>query len=183
MGLDLVELVMRLEDEFGIEIPDRDAECLTTPRKVADYLCSRIELVSAAHCITAREFYRLRSAMQRLGVARGNIRPELQFADVSPLVERTRSWFELGVTMGARRWPSLSHPWLRPSRAEYPRGCETVWGLSRHIATWNDAVPSGPGATWCAETVLLRVRQITCEQLGIETFNDDDNYVTDLGVD
>jgi hypothetical protein len=44
-------------------------------------------------------------------------------------------------------------------------------------------VPSGPGATWCAETVLLRVRQITDEELGIKTFNDDDHYIHDLHVD
>lgn len=38
MGLDLVEMVMRIEEEFEITIPDEVAETLVTPRAVIDYL-------------------------------------------------------------------------------------------------------------------------------------------------
>ena len=37
-SLDTVELIMKLEEEFEIEIPDEDAEKLTTVGKVIDYL-------------------------------------------------------------------------------------------------------------------------------------------------
>lgn len=37
-SLDLVELVMALEEEFGGEITDEDAERLTRVRDVVDYL-------------------------------------------------------------------------------------------------------------------------------------------------
>lgn len=37
-SLDTVELVMALEDEFEIEIPDEDAETITTVRQAIDYI-------------------------------------------------------------------------------------------------------------------------------------------------
>jgi acyl carrier protein len=41
-SLDTVELVMALEDEFGLDIPDEEAEKLTTVGKAMDYILSRI---------------------------------------------------------------------------------------------------------------------------------------------
>lgn len=37
-SLDTVELVMALEEEFEVEIPDEDAEKLTTVRTVLEYI-------------------------------------------------------------------------------------------------------------------------------------------------
>ena len=37
-SLDTVELIMQLEEEFGIEIPDDDAEKITTVQAAIDYL-------------------------------------------------------------------------------------------------------------------------------------------------
>jgi acyl carrier protein len=40
-SLDTVELVMALEDEFGVEIPDEDAEKITTVAAAVDYVESK----------------------------------------------------------------------------------------------------------------------------------------------
>ncbi|MGB7416369.1 MAG: acyl carrier protein [Thermosynechococcaceae cyanobacterium] len=37
-SLDVVEMVMALEEEFDIEIPDEDAEGITTVQKAVDYI-------------------------------------------------------------------------------------------------------------------------------------------------
>ena len=37
-SLDVVELVMALEEEFGLEISDEDAEKLTTVKHAVDYI-------------------------------------------------------------------------------------------------------------------------------------------------
>lgn len=42
-SLDTVELIMQLEEEFGIEIPDEDAEKMTTVKAAVDYIESHIE--------------------------------------------------------------------------------------------------------------------------------------------
>jgi acyl carrier protein len=40
-SLDIVELVMAMEEEFGIEIPDEDAEKLKTVSDVCNYLAAK----------------------------------------------------------------------------------------------------------------------------------------------
>ncbi len=39
-SLDVVELVMALEEKFGIEIPDSDAENIKTVRDVVEYIAN-----------------------------------------------------------------------------------------------------------------------------------------------
>ncbi len=41
-SLDIVEIVMSLEEEFGIEIPDEDAEKLSRVKHVVEYLATRL---------------------------------------------------------------------------------------------------------------------------------------------
>ena len=37
-SLDLVELIMELEDQFGLKIPDEDAQKITTVGQAVDYV-------------------------------------------------------------------------------------------------------------------------------------------------
>jgi acyl carrier protein len=39
-SLDLVELIMELEDNFGIKIPDEDAQKITTVGQAVDYVAT-----------------------------------------------------------------------------------------------------------------------------------------------
>ena len=42
-SLDTVELIMALEEEFDLEIPDEDAENLTTVKAVMDYIEEKLK--------------------------------------------------------------------------------------------------------------------------------------------
>ena len=42
-SLDTVELVMAFEEEFGIEIPDEDAEKITTVQQAVDYVKAHVK--------------------------------------------------------------------------------------------------------------------------------------------
>ncbi|HIE32704.1 MAG TPA: acyl carrier protein, partial [Thermodesulfobacteriaceae bacterium] len=42
-SLDLVELVMAMEEEFGMEISDEEAEKLRTVKDVLDYIKERVK--------------------------------------------------------------------------------------------------------------------------------------------
>ena len=41
-SLDTVELIMELEEEFGIEIPDEDAEKMTTVGAAVEYIQTKV---------------------------------------------------------------------------------------------------------------------------------------------
>jgi acyl carrier protein len=42
-SLDTVELVMAFEEEFGVEIPDEDAEKIQTVQNAIDYVAAKTE--------------------------------------------------------------------------------------------------------------------------------------------
>jgi hypothetical protein len=42
MGLEAVEFFLEVEKAFGLSIPDRDANSLTTGRELVRYLCRRL---------------------------------------------------------------------------------------------------------------------------------------------
>ena len=41
-SLDIVEFIMALEEEFGLEIPDEDAEKIVTVKDVVEYISENI---------------------------------------------------------------------------------------------------------------------------------------------
>lgn len=76
MGLDGVELVLSVEEEFEIGIDDADAASLSTPRILADYVASRLGTPSIdnGRCLSQAAFYRIRSALvKQFGAPRQDV--------------------------------------------------------------------------------------------------------------
>jgi hypothetical protein len=85
MGLDGVELVMEIEDHFGIEIPDSDAEGLRTVGGIHAYLCARLKGRPASRepCASRATYVRLRDALRvTLGIDPNRLRPSARISDV-----------------------------------------------------------------------------------------------------
>jgi len=112
MGLDLVELIIRFEDAFGVAIPDAVATELTTPRKVTEYLVTQLNLGRQTTCISQQAFYRLRRDLSPLTrTQRAEFRPTLRLAHLFPVEARKETWTEARSQI--RALPHLVRPkWL-----------------------------------------------------------------------
>jgi len=83
MGLDLVEMVMEVESEFGIEISEADAERLRTVGLLFDYVHARVAPTPGVGVPYAGELWeRYLSVLEReLGVDRDRLQPTARFVD------------------------------------------------------------------------------------------------------
>ena len=89
MGLDSVELVMAVEEAFGIAIEDRDAEQMRTPGHIIEYVLTKAGRSNDAACLTQRSFHRLRAALMRhTSAKRSDINPDTQMDDLLPRQNR-----------------------------------------------------------------------------------------------
>src|SRR5262249_16894428 len=78
MGLDTVELVMEVEEAFGITIPDQEAEKIQTVGDLYHYILATLggPPLTTPGCLSAAAFYRLRrQLMGRFRIERRRIQP------------------------------------------------------------------------------------------------------------
>ena len=109
MGLDTVELIMEIEDEFRVAVPDAVAETLVTPGLVTDWLMSRLDVGptrAAEVCPSQRAFYRLRDALhQTFGAKRRKVRPDAMLASVLPSGIVRTQWARFAIEQDLERPP------------------------------------------------------------------------------
>jgi len=101
MGLDGVEFLMAVEKAFDIAISDQDAQHVSTPGMLADYLEKRLA-EGPDVCIEQRAFHRLRrAAMDVLGQPRLAVTPSAEWAALLPRKGRWRIWRQLRTYLAA----------------------------------------------------------------------------------
>ena len=116
MGMEGVEIVMAVEETFGISIPDDVAQQILTVRQLVDYVTTQVATAPEPVCITQRLFYQLRRGFK---------------AEVSALVPRFDLDVPLDTIFHKDQWPRVwSAVRGRVGEADWP---ETVpWpGLFR----------------------------------------------------
>ncbi|MFC1707270.1 phosphopantetheine-binding protein [Planctomycetota bacterium] len=112
MGLDLVELVMSVEETFGISIPDDDAVGIGTVGQLHDYVVAKRFANLPETCLSSRAFYILRRAINgATGVDRRDLRPSTAVENLLPRESRRYLWNQVSSRADLRL------PDLEPGRA------------------------------------------------------------------
>lgn len=110
MGLDAVELVIDVEDHFGITIQDSEAERIRTVGDLVSLVQSRIDAALAAKCPTLSSFLRLRSCVRDVASnGQLRIRTGTPIVNVLNPSQRHQLWKRLEEILGSPP-PSLRRP-------------------------------------------------------------------------
>ena len=177
MGLDTVELVMEIEDEFGFSLPDADAELIQTAGQLHAYVCQRLRPARPGACPSARAFYRLRRVFLVHGPAtRTAVRPSARVASLLPPEFRHR-WPVVATELGVGDFFSFRGA----TEVRFPAVFTTARDLVRRMTMarpWE--MPAAAGAF--EREVWERVRQIISEQVGvaIEEIQPHTHFINDL---
>ncbi len=111
MGLDGVELIMAVEEKFGISISDEEAQNIVTVGDMKRLVTAKLSVTDEASCLTQRAFHLIRSkAIAEFGLPRRNLRPDTPLEKVIPRDQRRETWERFQITLGVAHLPDLSRP-------------------------------------------------------------------------
>ena len=102
MGLDSVELIMAVEEKFGIEITDKEAGEIRTVGDMHQVVVGKLSLTDKSLCWTQKAFYLLRrNAISLFGVARHSFTPDTKLGSFIPKQHRRQHWLKFQSSVGA----------------------------------------------------------------------------------
>ena len=178
MGLELVELVMRIEETFAIQIPDRVASELTTPRKVTDFILTQVEESQfPLPCLSQKAFHLLRrSFIQHLNNPRQQFRLDTTLREFVP-EEKRDVWKEIGLAIGSKSWPELFRPWLL---GFIPPRVQSVRELVEYLVENEPLVVKGEELTWSRAQVWDVLKRLIIDETAATDFSEDSRFVQDM---
>ncbi len=183
MGLDTVEMVMEFEDEFGISIPDAEAEQLQTVGQTVDYIVKVLRGQMIGNdpedwvCVSARRFYQVRRGLQEsFGVARSRVRPRVAIAELIPPGEARGRWKSFTKEHGLPR-----PPFSLFTTGRFPRPKTTLGEL---IGRSRPGEYRNRQGEVDADRVWIRIREIVSDQMGVdlEEIQKHTHYMNDLNA-
>jgi hypothetical protein len=182
MGLDLVELVIRIEDTFGVEIPDRVAAELTTPRKVTDFILSKVEESdNSLPCLSQKAFYSLRREFtQQLSISRRQFVPEAKLEALLPEDRKDEVWESIGWSLGVKRWPTVSRSvW----RGFFTPKVQSVEELINYFVTNEPLIVKGKETAWSRKQVWDVLERVIRDETSATQFSADSRFIEDMHID
>ena len=183
MGLDTVELVMRIEDTFGIAIPDETASRLVTPDDVADFIMTQVEVSDEPlPCLSQRTFHILRRGFTRtLRTPRHAFILDAPLLDLLPDDFPDDAWERVGRDVGLKEWPSVFKPrWLR---SFIPHRVQSVRELIDHVLAHDHSSVKGEERRWTRAQVKDVLWRVIADDTGVRDFTGSSRFVDDMGLD
>lgn len=177
MGLDSVELVLAVEETFGISISDEDAAHMITPALLISHVQRAVLSAPVQRpCLSQRAFHRIRNGICNVtNFPRSEVRLDTLINHLFPKAERHQRWNDFRSFAGIQRLPNLTFG--RGSLFSPKRVRDLI-----PLAITSMAEEFRSTRDWTHQEVRSVVRLIITEQLGIKNFNDDDEFVRDLGL-
>jgi hypothetical protein len=179
MGLDTVEIVLEIEEAFGIHIPDEVAANLLTLQDVTDYVTGQVTTIPQETCKTQQIYYRLRRGFRsQIPALAGDLDLRMALKDVLHRDQWSRVWTAVRKQVGEDYWPE-DIPWPRLLAP----GPVTVKDLVYYVAFALPKPNVEQADPWTRERIALQVRDIVKDYTRDVSFKRTARFVKDLGID
>jgi acyl carrier protein len=188
MGMDSVEIILRIEEDFAISISDEEAATVVTAGDLHNLILRKLE--TAPSFRPARAFFRLRAAIVHvLDRPRRTIGVHTKLAHLLPRPTRIAAWASMEEVSGLL-FPELRHPrWLRDTIriAAGSAGLAVLVGLaswSHPVGLfWLPLVASSAFAGFVAMVGLYRLTSFLAWDLPMRTVGELAQQLTGLNPD
>lgn len=102
MGLDSVELVMSVEEKFGIRIPDAECEKIYTVQDFANAVYPKIIKHPSEKCLSQIIFYKIRDAIKSVNPTNDLITPDSKIKEVVGMDGLRAKWEKIEKSVGLK---------------------------------------------------------------------------------
>lgn len=179
MGLDAVELIMGWESAFGIEFSDDEAMAIRTPQMAIDLIVKKVVVIDidTEACIATRSFNQICQAFQAILTTKPQqIQLDSKLSVLLPRKQRQLAWEKIRSYMGIAKLPplrfgvgSIFAPITIQDLVNW-----TIAYYPTHFVTFKER--------WTKRQIRSVVKAVIIEITGINDFEDNSDFVTDIGI-
>ena len=178
MGLDGVEIIMRTEEAFGIEIPDKIAQQILTPAALVDFVASNVALKPTEECLSQQLFYRLRRGFRsQVKALSSTFDLNTPLKEILHKEQWPQVWQAIRAEVGQPEWP-VSVPWPGLLSGGPTTVRELIWHVAGALPKPNTAAEEA----WTRPRIQAEIRRIVGEQVGAWDYRLEDRFVDDIGI-
>ena len=90
MGMDIVDMVLDVEERFGISLPDVECQNVATVEGLHQLVLSKLDKADQMKCLTSATFYRIRKVIaETIEADKRTLRPDTALQEMLPIEKRS----------------------------------------------------------------------------------------------